>query len=111
MKIQRDFLLLLTLVVAATPAVGQTNDSALAAAATPDFSGMGPDALACLNDADVPLADEVLPVLSEVQRLTPSIEALYVPSIDESLDEEDAKKAFWSSFRVLGEWYADLPPY
>ena len=46
-----------------------------------------------------------------VQRLTPSIEALYVPNIDEALDEEAAKRAFWSSFRVLGEWYADLPPW
>jgi hypothetical protein len=46
-----------------------------------------------------------------VQRLTPSIEALYVPDIDEALDEETAKRAFWSAFRVLGEWYADLPPY
>jgi len=34
-----------------------------------------------------------------------------VPSIDEALDEEGAKRAFWSAFRVLGEWHADLPPY
>ena len=47
----------------------------------------------------------------EVQRLTPSIEALYVPNIDEALDEESAKRAFWSAFRELGEWYAELPPY
>jgi hypothetical protein len=46
-----------------------------------------------------------------VQHLTPSVEMLYVPSIDEALDEEAAKRAFWSAFRVLGEWYADLPPY
>ena len=31
--------------------------------------------------------------------------------IDDALDEEAAKRAFWSAFRVLGEWYADLPPY
>jgi uracil-DNA glycosylase family 4 len=72
---------------------------------------MGPDALACLNDADVPLAESVQPALGVVQRFTPSIEALYVPSIDDSLDEEASKRAFWSSFRVLGDWYADLPPY
>ena len=46
-----------------------------------------------------------------VQQLTPSIDALVVPNIDDSLDEEAAKRAFWSAFRVLGEWYADLPPY
>jgi uracil-DNA glycosylase family 4 len=72
---------------------------------------MGEDALAILNDLDVPLSDTVLATPGEVQRLTPSIEALYVPNIDEALDEEAAKRAFWSAFRVLGAWYADLPPY
>ena len=33
------------------------------------------------------------------------------PNIDEALDEEAAKRAFWSAFRVLGDWYAELPPY
>jgi hypothetical protein len=46
-----------------------------------------------------------------VQQLTPSIDALYVPDIDGALDEEAAKREFWSAFRVLGSWYADLPPY
>ena len=72
---------------------------------------MGEDALAVLNDLELPLARPVLEQPGEVQRLTPSIEALYVPNIDEALDEESAKRAFWSAFRVLGEWYADLPPY
>jgi hypothetical protein len=40
MKIQRDFLLLVTLIVAATPAFGQTNDSVQGKAATPDLSGI-----------------------------------------------------------------------
>ena len=47
----------------------------------------------------------------ELQQLTPSIDALYTPNIDHSLDEESAKRAFWSAFRALGEWYAALPPY
>jgi uracil-DNA glycosylase family 4 len=72
---------------------------------------MGEEALAVLNDLGVPLAQPVRDRPGEVQRLTPSIEALYVPNIDEALDEETAKRAFWSAFRVLGEWYADLPPY
>jgi uracil-DNA glycosylase family 4 len=72
---------------------------------------MGEDALAALNDLDLPLARPVVEQPREIQRLTPSIEALYVPNIDEALDEESAKRAFWSAFRVLGEWYADLPPY
>ena len=72
---------------------------------------MGEDALAILNDLDVPLAKPLDWQLGKVQQLTPSIEGLVVPNIDEALDEESAKRAFWSAFRVLGEWYADLPPY
>ena len=72
---------------------------------------MGEDALAVLNDLDVPLARSVNAVPGEVQRYTPSIEALYVPNIDEALDDEAAKRAFWNAFRALGDWYEALPPY
>jgi uracil-DNA glycosylase family 4 len=72
---------------------------------------MGPDALEVLNDLELPLAQEVRPEPGEIQRLTPSIEALYVPDIDEALDEEQAKRAFWTAFKALGRWYADFPPY
>jgi uracil-DNA glycosylase family 4 len=72
---------------------------------------MGEDALGVLNDLDVPLATEVDPDPGVVQPFTPACEALVVPNIDEALDEEAAKRAFWSAFRMLGEWYADLPPY
>jgi hypothetical protein len=34
-----------------------------------------------------------------------------VPNIDDSLDEEGAKREFWTAFRVLGQWWQDLPPY
>jgi uracil-DNA glycosylase family 4 len=72
---------------------------------------MGGDALRVLNDLDVPLARPVEPDSGRIQRLTPSIEALFVPNIDEALDDEPSKRAFWSAFKVLGQWYADLPPY
>jgi uracil-DNA glycosylase len=72
---------------------------------------MGDDALAVLNDLDIPLAKPVDPEPGVVQPLTPACAALVVPNIDEALDEEAAKRAFWSAFRVLGEWYAELPPY
>jgi uracil-DNA glycosylase len=72
---------------------------------------MGEDALRVLDELQVPLARRLEPRLGEVQQLTPSIDALYVPNIDESLDEEAAKREFWSAFRVLGTWYAELPPY
>src|SRR5881227_2740784 len=72
---------------------------------------MGEAALAVLNDQDVPLAREVAARAGEIQRLTPSIDALYVPDIDEALDDDASKRAFWRAFKVLGEWHADLPPY
>jgi uracil-DNA glycosylase family 4 len=72
---------------------------------------MGEDAVGVLNDLHVPLARPVEYRPGEVQQLMPSIDALVTPNIDESLDEESAKRAFWSAFRVLGEWWAELPPY
>ena len=72
---------------------------------------MGEEALEVLNELELPLAEEVRAAPGEVQRLTPSIDFLWVPNIDEALDEEAAKRAFWTAFRALGEWWADLPPY
>jgi uracil-DNA glycosylase len=72
---------------------------------------MGERALETLNELGVPLARELQPTLGEIQALTPTIEALYVPDIDDSLDSEGAKRRFWGAFRALGDWYADLPPY
>jgi uracil-DNA glycosylase family 4 len=72
---------------------------------------IGADALNALGEMDIPLAHPLQPRLGEVQQLTPTIDALYVPDIDESLDEQDAKRAFWTAFRTLGDWYASQPPY
>jgi uracil-DNA glycosylase len=72
---------------------------------------MGERALDTLNELQVPLAAELEPEIGEVQRFTPTVSALYVPDIDVSLDTEDSKRAFWSAFRALGEWYDELPPY
>jgi uracil-DNA glycosylase len=72
---------------------------------------MGHEALGALNDLDLPLRRDVPEEPGLVQQFTPSCEALYVPNIDDSLDEESAKRDFWSAFKVLGEWWADLPPY
>jgi uracil-DNA glycosylase len=47
----------------------------------------------------------------EIQKLTPSCDALYVPDVDASLDDEASKRDFWRAFRALGDWYADFPPY
>jgi uracil-DNA glycosylase len=72
---------------------------------------MGAEALAALGEMDIPLARPLEQKLGEIQQLTPMLDALYVPNIDESLDEQDAKRDFWAAFRVLGDWYAAQPPY
>jgi uracil-DNA glycosylase family 4 len=72
---------------------------------------MGDDALDALNDLALPLAGELDRIEGQVQELTPEIAALLVPNIDVALDEERAKRAFWTALRALGEWYAALPPY
>ncbi len=72
---------------------------------------MGEEALTELNGLGVPLGRDVRASVGEIQQLTPSCDALYVPDIDASLDDERAKRAFWQAFRELGDWYADFPPY
>ena len=72
---------------------------------------MGDDTLRFLNDLDFPLADSVELRLGEVQRFTPTIDALVVPDIDASLDEQERKTEFWNAFKALGPWWAELPPY
>ena len=72
---------------------------------------MGDDALRFLNELEFPLADTLEPKVGELQRFTPTIEALVVPDIDASLDEQPAKTRFWNAFKQLGPWWAELPPY
>jgi uracil-DNA glycosylase len=72
---------------------------------------MGEPALEVLNGLDYPLGRALEPATGEVQSFTPTVDAIFVPDIDESLDSEDAKRAFWRAFRTLGDWYAELPPY
>lgn len=72
---------------------------------------MGQGALDGLNDLHLPLAEPIAAVAGEVQPLTPSVDAIYTPDIDESLDSESSKREFWRAFKALGHWYSDLPPY
>ena len=72
---------------------------------------MGDDTLGFVNSLDFPLARPLEPRHGELQQLTPTIEALCVPDIDASLDEQSAKTAFWQAFKALGPWWAELPPY
>jgi len=72
---------------------------------------MGDDALEFLNGIDFPLSRPVEDKVGDLQRFTPTIEALVVPDIDSSLDEASAKTAFWNAFKTVGPWWAALPPY
>ena len=72
---------------------------------------MGDDALAFVNALEFPLGGTLQARLGELQRFTPTIEALVVPDLDASLDEQTAKTEFWNAFKQLGPWWAELPPY
>jgi uracil-DNA glycosylase len=72
---------------------------------------MGEDTLEFLNGIAFPLSQPVASTLGELQRFTPTIEALAVPDIDSALDEAPAKTAFWNAFKTVGPWWAALPPY
>jgi uracil-DNA glycosylase family 4 len=72
---------------------------------------MGDDTLRFLNEIEFPLADELAPRLGELQRFTPTIDGLVVPDIDDALDEQPKKTAFWNAFKAVGPWWAELPPY
>jgi uracil-DNA glycosylase len=73
---------------------------------------MGDETVAFLTELEFPLSeplDRARP--GEVQRFTPTIDALVTPDIDASLDEQPAKTRFWNAFKTLGTWWAELPPY
>jgi uracil-DNA glycosylase len=72
---------------------------------------MGEDTLEFVNGVGLALADPLGPAHGELQRLTPTIEALVVPDLDASLDDQAAKTAFWNAFKRLGAWWSELPPY
>jgi uracil-DNA glycosylase len=72
---------------------------------------MGEPSLAFLNSVEFPLARPIEAKEGELQKFTPTIDALFTPDIDESLDEQPAKTRFWNAFKMVGTWYGELPPY
>ena len=62
---------------------------------------MGDEALETLNELELPLSERIEPTEGEVQKLTPTMDALYVPDIDESLDTEDAKQRYVATVQRL----------
>src|SRR5665647_1139629 len=53
---------------------------------------VGPEALADLNDLDMPTAKLLEPKLGDIQKWTAHIKVLYVPDLDNSLDDDAAKR-------------------
>ena len=72
---------------------------------------MGERVVEALTTLGHPLSEPLAAQPGVVQRWTPTIEALYVPDIDASLDEQNAKRAFWAAFRAIGDWHQAQPPY
>ena len=70
---------------------------------------MGEDAREFLDSIRFPLASRSSGTVGAIERWTPTIELLAVPDIDRSLNDSASKQAFWTAFRVLGEWYENLP--
>ena len=72
---------------------------------------MGDDALGFLESIEFPLSRPLAAAPGELQQFTPTIEAIVVPDIDLSLDDQSAKTKFWNAFKPVGPWWAALPPY
>jgi uracil-DNA glycosylase len=72
---------------------------------------MGDRSIGAVDALKFPMAEPLPVEQGVVTRWTPSIEALVTPDIDDSLDEQDAKRRFWAAFRALGDWYAAEPPW
>jgi uracil-DNA glycosylase len=72
---------------------------------------LGEDTLGFVNTLRFPLADRLEAREGELQRYTPTIDALYTPDVDASLDDQEAKTRFWNAFKAVGSWWAELPPY
>jgi uracil-DNA glycosylase family 4 len=73
---------------------------------------MGARSVAFVNGLGFPLAQELdADAVGVLQRLTPTIDALVTPDVDESLDESRAKTAFWHAFKALGPWWAEQSPF
>jgi uracil-DNA glycosylase len=72
---------------------------------------MGDDAVEFVNGLAFPLSDRIDTKKDGMQRFTATIDALVVPDIDASLDEQSSKTRFWNAFKALGPWWAEQPPY
>ncbi len=72
---------------------------------------MGAQTIEDINELGMAGATRLEPKLGAFQQWTAHCEAIMVPDLDLSLDDEKAKRDFWQAFRKVGAWYDELPPY
>ncbi len=72
---------------------------------------MGEPALDAVAALEMPGAAALATRVGEIQSWTAHCDALFTPDLDECLDDEPAKRAFWDAFKSLGDWHSQLPPF
>lgn len=72
---------------------------------------MGEPALDAVAALEMPGAAALKARAGEIQGWTAHCDALFTPDLDECLDDEPAKRAFWDAFKSLGDWHSQLPPF
>ncbi len=72
---------------------------------------MGDRTIAAIDALAFPMSEPLPVEHGVVTRWTPASEVLVTPDIDDSLDEQDAKRRFWAALRALGDWHANEPPW
>lgn len=72
---------------------------------------MGEPALDVVNSLGMEDASQLAAEPGAIQRWTHACDAVWCPDIDDSLAHPGAKRDFWRAFRMVGEWYADRPPW
>ena len=72
---------------------------------------MGESALDCLNDVAIPLAQPIAARPGEIQPLTPTIDAIFTPDIDASLDSEGRQARLLARLPRARRVVRGLPPY
>ena len=71
---------------------------------------MGEDALEVVNGLGVPLGRPLEATSGVAAAHSHHRRPVYARD-RRSLDDATRKRDFWDAFRMLGEWYAALPPY
>ena len=72
---------------------------------------MGEDALRFLNELDFRSRGRSRTAPASCSNSLPRPRRSWCRTSTASLDEQPAKTDFWNAFKLLGPWWAELPPY